>query len=168
LAEARVLTQGVSPDALSAQTGGFQLYPRYGSNGRISGWQGSAQVILSGNDAAKVSQAAGKLQPLNITQVRYGLSRALRDKHEASLTTEAISQFRARARQIATDFGMKGHTLGTASVSSTDPNFEGRPMPMMAMQAKSSAAPMADAALPVMPGKGVLTITVSGEVVLTP
>ena len=168
LAEARVLTQGVSPDALSAQTGGFQLYPRYGSNGRISGWQGSAQVILSGNDAAKVSQAAGKLQPLNITQVRYGLSRALRDKHEASLTTEAISQFRARARQIATDFGMKGHTLGTASVSSTDPNFEGRPVAMMAMQAKSSAAPMADAALPVMPGKGVLTITVSGEVVLTP
>jgi len=36
------------------------------------------------------------------------------------------------------------------------------------MQAKSAAAPMADAALPVMPGKGVLTITVSGEVVLTP
>lgn len=166
LAEARALTRGVDPDALSVQTGGFHLYPRHGSNNRINGWQGSAQVVIKGSDAAKVSQAAGKLQQLNITQVRYGLSRALRERNEATLTTEAIAQFKERARQIAMDFGMKGYTLGAVSVSATDPGFESRPVPMMAM--KSAAAPLADAPLPVMPGKGLLSVTVSGEVILTP
>ena len=167
LAEARALTKGAAPEAVSVQTGGFHLYPRYASNSRINGWQGSAQLIISGTDAGKVSSVSGKLNQLNITQVRYGLSRALREQHEASLTSEAIRQFRTRAGQLAVDFGMKGYTLGTVSVSSTDAGFEGRPMPMMTM-AKASAAPMADAALPVAPGKGVLTITVAGDVFLTP
>ena len=167
LTEARALIKGAAPEAVSVQTGGFILYPRYGNNSRITGWQGSAQLIISGTDAGKVSTVSGKLNQLNVTQVRYGLSRALREQHEASLTTEAIRQFRARAGQLATDFGMKGYTLGSVSVSSTDAGFEGRPVPMMAM-AKAAAAPMADAALPLAPGKGTLTITVSGDVLLQP
>ena len=167
LSEARALTKGVSPESVSVETGGFNLYPRYGSNNRIHGWQGSAQLRISGTDAGKVSAVSGKLNQLNITQVRYGLSRALREQHEASLTTEAIRQFKTRAGQLASDFGMKGYTLGSVSVSSTDAGFEGRPVPMMAM-AKAAAAPMSDAALPVAPGKGTLTITVSGDVFLTP
>lgn len=167
LTEARALIKGAAPDAVSVQTGGFHLYPRHGSNSRIIGWQGSAQLVISGTDAGKVSTVAGKLNQLNITQVRYGLSRALREQHEASLTTEAIRQFRARAGQLATDFGMKGYTLGSVSVSSTDAGFEGRPLPVMAM-AKAAAAPMSDAALPVAPGKGTLSITVAGDVLLVP
>ena len=166
LTEARAQIKGAAPESVSVQTGGFHLYPRYASNSRINGWQGSAQLIISGTDAGKVSAVSGKLNQLNVTQVRYGLSRALRE-HEASLTSEAIRQFRSRAEQLAADFGMKGYSLGAISVSSTDAGFEGRPMPMMAM-AKSAAAPMADAPLPVAPGKGVLTITVSGDVLLTP
>lgn len=167
LTEARAAIKGAQPEAVSVQTGGFNLYPRYGSNSRINGWQGSAQLVLTGTDAGKVSTVAGKLNQLNITQVRYGLSRALREEHEASLTSEAVRLFKSRASQLAADFGMKGYSLGAVSVSSTDAGFEGRPMPMMAM-AKASAAPMADAALPVAPGKGVLTITVSGDVTLNP
>ena len=167
LTEARALTKGTPPEAVSVQTGGFHLYPRHGSNSRITGWQGSAQLVISGTDAGKVSTVAGKLNQLNITQVRYGLSRALREQHEASLTTEAIRQFRARAGQLAADFGMKGYTLGAVSVSSTDAGFEGRPVSMMSM-AKAAAAPMSDAALPVAPGKGTLSITVAGDVLLTP
>lgn len=165
LTEARKQTQGVSPQALSVNTGGFHLYPRYGTNSRITGWQGSAQLVLTGNDAAKVSQVAGKLNQLNISNVSYGLSRTVREQNEAALTSQAIEQFKARAERIARDFGMKGYTLGELSVSSTDPVNEGRPV-MMAMRAKASMA--ADAPLPVEPGKGVLTVTVSGDVILTP
>jgi predicted secreted protein len=167
LAEARAQIAGAAPEAISVQTGGFHLYPRYGNNSRISGWQGTAQLIISGTDAGKVSTVSGRLNQLNITQVRYGLSRALREQHEASLTSDAIRQFRARARQLAADFGMRGYTLGAVAVSSTDAGFEGRPMLMMPM-ARAAAAPMADAALPVAPGKGLLTINVSGDVLLTP
>lgn len=167
LAQARSHIKGAAAEAISIQTGGFHLYPRYGNNGRITGWQGTAQLIISGTDADKVSTVSGRLNQLNITQVRYGLSRALREQHEALLTTEAIRQFRLRAGQLAADFGMRGYTLGAVAVSSTDAGFEVRSMPMMAM-ARAAQAPMGDSALPVAPGKGLLTITVSGDVVLTP
>ena len=54
LTEARALIKGAAPEAVSVQTGGFNLYPRYGNNSRITGWQGTAQLVLSGTDAGKV------------------------------------------------------------------------------------------------------------------
>lgn len=166
LTEARKQAQATTPEALSVRTGSFNLYPRYNNTGKPNGWQGSAQLVLSGNDATKVSQAAGKLNQLNVVNVSYGLSRSVREQHESQLTTEAIGRFKVRAAQIARDFGMKGYTLGAISVSSTEPGFEPRPV-LMAMRAKAEAV-SADAPLPVAPGKGVLSVTVSGEVVLTP
>ena len=166
LAEARKHTLDTAPDALSVRIGSFNLYPRYNNTGKANGWQGSAQLVLTGNDAAKVSQAAGKLNQLNIVNVSYGLSRAVREARESRLTSEAIGRFRERAAQMARDFGMKGYSLGAVSVSSTEPGFEPRPM-LVAMRAKAEAV-SADAPLPVAPGKGVLSVTVSGEVTLTP
>lgn len=165
LSDARQAVTGAPADAVSLQTGGFQLYPRHASNGRIAGWQGRAQLVLSGRDAARVSQAAGKVGGMSIASVRYGLSRALRERHEAELTSQAIALFRSRASRMAADFGMRGYTLGQVAVSSTEPGFEGRPV-MMAMAKAASVA--ADAPLPIEPGKGVLSVTVSGDVLLTP
>ena len=166
LTEARKQAQATTPEALSVRTGSFNLYPRYNNSGKANGWQGSAQLVLSGNDPTKVSQAAGKLNQLNVVNVSYGLSRSVREQHESQLTSDAIARFKLRAAQIARDFGMKGYTLGAISVSSTEPGFEPRPV-LMAMRAKAEAM-SADAPLPVAPGKGVLSVTVSGEVVLTP
>jgi predicted secreted protein len=135
------------------------------ANGKINGWQGSAQLVIEGTDTARISQLAGKLTQLNVVGVGYGLSRNLREARESALTTQAIARFRSRAQQMAHDFGFKSYTLGDVSVSSTDPGFEGRPV-MYAMRAK--AMDVADAPLPVEPGKGVLSVTVSGQVVLRP
>lgn len=164
LSEARKASQG-SGGGMEVRTGGLSVQPRYTQNGRISGWQGSAQLVLEGTDTARISQTAGKLSQLNVVNVQYGLSPALRERHEAALTVQAIQRFRARAAQMASAFGFKGYTLGEVSVSSTDPGFEPRPV-VMAMRAK--AAEMADAPLPVEPGKGVLSVTVNGRVLLTP
>lgn len=162
LTEAR---KSAVPEGMEVRTGAFSVLPRYNNSGRINGWQGSAQLTLSGTDVARISQVSGRLTQLNVVNVAYGLSKALREQHESSLTSQAIARFRARATQIATDFGQKGYTLGDISVSSTDPGFEPRPY-LMAMRAK--AAEVADAALPVEPGKGVLSVTVSGQVLLQP
>ncbi|MGE5453537.1 MAG: SIMPL domain-containing protein [Acidobacteriota bacterium] len=163
LAEARkaVLPNG----ALDVKTGGFSVSPRYGNTGKINGWQGSAQLIVEGTDAPRISQLVGRLNQLNVMGVSYGLSRAQREAHESSLTSQAIARFRTRAQQMARDFGFKSYSLGEISVSSTDPGFEGRPV-MYAMRAKS--AEVADAPLPVEPGKGMLSVTVSGQVILAP
>jgi predicted secreted protein len=99
-----------------------------------------------------------------VVNVGYGLSRALREKYESALSLEAINRFRARADELAKGFGFAGYSLGEVSVQMGEPGFQGRPM-MMAMRAKS--AEVADAPLPVEPGKGVLSVTVSGQVVLS-
>ena len=163
LAEAR--KAALPNGALDVKTGSFSVSPRYGNTGKINGWQGNAQLIIEGTDTARIGQLVGKLNQLNVVGVGYGLSRTLRESHESTLTTQAIGRFRARAQQMARDFGFKSYSLGEISVSSTDPGFEGRPV-MYAMRAK--AAEMADAPLPAEPGKGMLSVTVSGQVILMP
>jgi len=163
LAEARKSAQ--SP-AMEVRTGAYSVQPRYNSSGRINGWQGHAQLILLGTDIARITQTAGRLNQLTVQNVSYGLSRALREQNESALTSQAIARFRARAAQIAADFGLKGYTLGDVTVSSTEPGFEPRPYLLQSMRA--NAASVADAPVPVEPGKGVLSVTVSGQVVLTP
>lgn len=162
LAEARKTAQS---QGMEVRTGAFSVQPRYNSSGRINGWQGFAQLILEGTDITRITQATGRLNQLNVTNVSYGLSRALREQYESSLTSQAIARFKARASQIAADFGMKGYTLGEVSVSSGDPGFEPRPYLPKAMAMRAEAA---DAPLPVEPGKGVLSVTVNGQVNLTP
>jgi predicted secreted protein len=167
LTEARKHVQADLPQALTVHTGGFNLFPRYNNNGKPNGWQGTALLVLSGNDVTKVSQAAGKLNLLNVVNVSYDLSRAVREQHESQLTSEAIGRFKARAIQMAHDFGMRGYTLGAIAVSSTEPGFNAPHPMLMTMRAKADAV-SAETPLPVVPGKGVLSVTVSGEVFLTP
>lgn len=161
LAEAR---RSAPPGALEVQTGGFSMGPRYNREGRINGWQGSAELILEGTDTARVAQLAGRLSQMNVSSVSYGLSRGLRERHEADVTREAIQRFRVRAADVAKAFGFSGYTLGEVSVRSGDAGAP--PVPRMAV----AMAKMADAEaapLPVEAGKGSITVTVSGNVLLT-
>lgn len=160
LAEAR---RAAAPGALEVQTGGFSLGPRYNRDGRINGWQGSAELIVEGTDMPRVAQLAGRLSQLSIASVSYGLSRELRERHEAEVTRRAIERFRARATDIAKAFGFTGYTLGEVSVRAGEAAM---PMPRVAMTmakvADAEAAP-----LPVEAGKGSVTVTVTGSVLLT-
>jgi len=164
LQQARAAAQ---PPGLTVRTGSFSVQPRYSNQGKVNGWHGQAQLILEGTDAARIAQLAGKLNQLNVIQMNYGLSRGLREQRESELTSRAIARFRQRAQQIAQDFGAKGYVLGEVQVSSTEPGFEARPYMLKAMRAGVAMA-AADAALPVEPGKGVLSVGVNGQIVLVP
>jgi predicted secreted protein len=162
LVEARKFAQ---PQSMEVRTGSFSVHPRYNGTGRVNGWQGVAQLVIEGSDVARITKVAGKLNELNVINISYGLSRALREQYESILTTQAIARFKARAAQIAADFGMKGYDLGDLSVSSTNPVLQSRPHMARAMVMSDADA---DAPLPVELGKGVLSVTVDGRVVLKP
>ncbi|NCT99265.1 MAG: SIMPL domain-containing protein [Comamonadaceae bacterium] len=148
------------PQQLEVRTGNLRLYPRYGSNGRISGWQGQAEVVIEGRDIANVSAVAGRVQTLTVSSMGFSLSREARQALESQVQAQAIERFRARASEIAKGFGFSGYTLRDVSVSSTD--MPERPMPrMMAMEAKAAAS---DAAIPVAAGTSTVSITVSGAI----
>lgn len=161
LAEAK---RGAQPGVMDVRTGSFSLYPRHGKDGRINGWQGQAELVLEGKDAQRVAATAGRLGGMNVTGVGYSISPELATQHEAGVTAQAIQQFRARAAELAKAFGYGGYALGEVSVQSG--RQDGPPRPMMYRAQKAETA-MADAPLPTEPGKGVISATVSGSVILT-
>lgn len=162
LGEARKAAQ---PGAMEVRTGNFSLFPRHGKDGRIAGWQGQAELVLEGRDAPRIAQTAGRLQGpqgLNIVNVGASISRELAEQHEAEVTVQAIQSYRARAQQLARQFGFSGYVLREVSVQAGEQGGGPRPMFRRAEMAEGMAA----APLPVEAGKGVLSATVSGSVQL--
>lgn len=148
--------------AMEVRTGNFSLYPRHGKDGRISGWQGQAELVLEGKDAPRVAQTAGRLSGMNIVNVGYGISRELAEKHEAEVTAQAIRNYRAKAQELAKQFGFGGYALREVTVQTAEQG--GGPRPMYRRAEMSAMA--SDAPVPVEPGKGELSATVSGVVQL--
>ena len=158
LAEARKAAQ---PGQLDVRTGNFSLYPRHGRDGKISGWNGTAELVLEGRDFARITQTAGKIQTMTLGGVSFGLSREQRAKVEGEAQSIAIDRFKAKAGELAKGFGFSGYSLREVAVNANDQGFP-RPR-MMAMEAKSAQA---DMAVPVEAGKSIVMVTVSGSVQL--
>ncbi len=157
LAEAK---KSAAPGQMDVRTGNFSLYPRYAKDGRISSWQGTAELVLEGRDFARISSTAGRIQTLTMGNVSFGLSREQRAKVEAEAQAMAIEGFKAKAAEIARGFGFAGYTLREVSVNANDQGGMPRPQ-MMAMRAKA-----ADESVPVEAGKSTVVVTVSGQVQL--
>lgn len=151
-----------NPGRLDVKTGQFSLSPRYGRDGRISGWQGTVELVMEGRDFEKISSTAGKIQTLTVAGVGFSLSRELRSRVQADVQAQAIASFKTQADAIAKGFGFAGYTLREVAVSANDIGQPFRPR-MMAME---SRATMADAPVPVEAGKSTVQVTVSGSVQL--
>jgi len=151
------------PGQVELHTGNFSLYPRYNNKGQINGWQGTAELVIEGRDIQTIAQLAGRMPTMTINRVAWGLSREAREKVEADVMAQAIAKYRARAAELSRQFGYTGYTIREVSVGTSDPG--GGPVPMM-MRAKG-AMEAADAAMPVEPGKGTVSATVSGTVQMT-
>ncbi len=152
--------KAVRPGQLDVQTGNFALYPRYSNKGGITGWQGSAELVVEGRDMQAIGQLAGRISTLTIARVAYNLSRSLREKVEADASAQAIASYRAKAADYAKQFGYSGYALREVNVASGEPVAYAS-APMMRNKTMSASA---EEALPVEPGKGSVTVTVSGSV----
>jgi predicted secreted protein len=157
LTEAKRVAQ---PGQLDVRTGAFSLYPRYGRDGKINGWQGATELVLEGRDFARISALAGKINTLTLGNVSFGLSREARARVEAEVTAQAIERFKTKAQDISKGFGFTGYTIREVSVNANDQGFVPRGR-MEMMQAKSMSA---DAAVPVEAGRSTVVVTVSGAV----
>jgi predicted secreted protein len=161
LAEARKVAK---PGQVDVQTGSFSLYPRNDPRtGKLNGWQGSAELIVEGRDAATIAQLTGRISTMAISRVGYSLSREAREKAEADITAQAIGRYRAKAADYARQFGYSGYVVGDVSINSD----EASPQRPLMMKAVRMAAPGADEPLPTEAGKSTVTVSVSGAVQLT-
>ena len=158
LAEAR---KQARPGQVEVRVGGFSVFPRYGSKGAISGWQGNTELVVEGRDMAAIAQLVGRISTLTVQRVGYTLSRESQEKLAADASAQAIGRFRAQAAEQAKAFGYGGYLIREVSVNADGGGGSPAPMPrLMAAEAKMmDAAPM-----PVAPGKATVTATVSGSV----
>jgi predicted secreted protein len=167
LAEAR---KAARPGQLEVQTGNFSLFPRYApATNRtsaqasvITGWQGSAELVVEGKDVAAIGQLTGRITTMTIGRVSQGISRELREKVEGDVAAQAIARYRAKAAEVSKQFGYAGYTVREVHVNTEVP--PGGPVPMLRAKAMSAAA---DESLPIEAGKGTVTVTVNGTVQMT-
>ena len=158
LAEAKKVAQ---PGQLDVRTGAFSLYPRYGRDGKINGWQGTTELFLEGRDFSRISTVAGKINTLTLGNVSFGLSREARARVEAEVTAQAIDRFKAKAQEISKGFGFAGYSVREVNVQANDQGFPQPRGRMMAMEAKAMSS---DAAVPVEAGRSTVVVIVSGAV----
>ncbi|MCX7662206.1 MAG: SIMPL domain-containing protein [Tepidimonas fonticaldi] len=145
---------------LEVASGGFLVQPRYGRDGQITGWQGSAELLLQGRDLPGVAALAAELPGMAVTGLQMSLSREAARQAEAAVRGQAIEAFRQQAAEVARAFGFQGYELREVHVGAQTPGPEPRPL-LRAMAANGAeAAP----ALPVEPGQALLQVTVSGAV----
>jgi predicted secreted protein len=159
LAEAR---KNAQPGQMDVRTGNFALYPRHNREGRISGWTGTAELVLEGRDFARITQTAGRIQTMTLGGVNFGLSREQRARVESEAQAIAIDRFKAKAAELAKGFGFGGYTLREVSVNTNEPGFQ----PRMRMAAQEGRLASTEAAVPVEPGKSAVVVMVSGSVQL--
>ena len=155
------------PGQVEVQTGNFSLYPRYGSprNGQptISGWQGTAELIVQGKDTASIAQLTGRIGTMAIARVGYTLSKEAREKVEAEVMAQAIATWRAKAQQMTQQFGYGSYAVREVNVATNEQG--GGPLPMM--RTRVTTIQMSEEALPTEAGKGEVTATVSGSAQMT-
>jgi len=147
------------PGQLEVQTGAFSLAPRYSNKGGITGWQGTAELLIEGRDMQAIGQLTGRISTLTIARVGYNLSREAREKVEGEVAAQAIARYRAKAADYAKQFGYAGYVIREVNVSGGEPiAYAGAPM------LRSKAMSASEEALPVEPGKAVVSVNVNGTV----
>lgn len=161
LVEARKLAK---PGEVEVRTGAFNVMPRDVANSTPVGWQGSAELVVEGRDLQAIGQLTGRISTLTIARVGYELSRELRARTEGAVRARAIALYQQQAADCTRQFGYASYVLREVSVTGADA-VPVRPMVMaMAMKATRSGD---DDALPIEPGKGTVTVSVSGSVQLS-
>jgi len=150
------------PDALNVSTGEMSVLPRYGREGKINGWTGSAQLVLQGRDAVQIATLATRLQELTVAQIDWQLSPEQKSAAEARIQAEAVARFQSKAQALTQQFGFAAYTLKEVRVSAQEAG-EGLVMPRMAMVQMDAPSPMP---LPAVAGKSRVVVNISGSIVM--
>jgi predicted secreted protein len=115
-----VATPMAKPGALEVKTGDMNVSPRYGRDGKMNGWGGSAQLILQGRDVEQITTLAGRMPDLTVLQIDWRLSPEQKTAAEARIQAEAVAHFQSKAQSLTKQFGFAAYTLREVRVSAQE------------------------------------------------
>ena len=157
-----VATPMAKAGALEVKTGDMNVSPRYGRDGKMNGWVGSAQLVLQGRDVEQITTLAGRLLELTVSQIDWRLSPEQKTAAEARIQAEAVAHFQSKAQSLTKQFGFAAYTLREVRVSAQEAG-EGLVMPRTAMAQMDASAPMP---MPALAGKSRVVVNISGSIQL--
>lgn len=150
-------------DALELSTGAMNVSPRYGRDGKVNGWMGTAQWVMQGRDAVQIARLASTLQDLTVSQAVWQLSPAQKTATESRIQAEAVALFKSKAQSLTQQFGFAAYTLREVRVGTHNAQDlpGGQPMGRMAMAQmdEPTTTPVATLA-----GKSRVVVNVAGSI----
>lgn len=150
---------------VKAHSGPYRVTPVFGKDGKITGWQGHAELTLVSTDLPAIAALATRMADhLELANVYFSLSDQARQATEAKLLDQVAEAFRARAQRAVQAFGFVKYTIKRIDLGGSG----AVPQPAAAMMAR--AAPSPDAAprvdVPLVPDQVTVSISASGTVYL--
>ena len=149
------------PGAVEVSTGEMAVSPRYGREGHINGWTGSAELILQGRDATQIATLATRMQDLAVSQIDWQLSPEQKWAAESRIQAEAVARFRSKAQTLTQQFGFAAYTLQEVRVGGQEVEEMGTMRPVARSRMAADSEPMATRA-----GKSRVVVNVEGSIVL--
>jgi predicted secreted protein len=156
----QIARRDAKPGQMAVRTGQFGLNPRYGRDNKLTGWQGSAELILEGRDFARITETAGKLQTLTVASINFGLTQEQFQSAQAKAQAQAITQFRSNATEVAKGFGFSDYTLVDVRIGAESPG------PMLRQRMLTASSMVAEGPIAAESGTSNVTVTVSGSIQL--
>ena len=150
------------PGVLVVSTGEMNVSPRYGRDGKINGWVGSAHLILQGRDAVEIASLAGRVQDMAVSQVDWRLSAEQKSVAESRIQAEAVQRFQSKAQSLTRQFGFASYSLREVRVTAQDEGEVGV-MPRMAMVQMDAPSP---SPMPTVAGQARVVVNISGSIEL--
>jgi predicted secreted protein len=157
------LRANASSNTYLVQTGSFSLNPRYSNQGKINGWQGSAELSVEGKDFGAIAQAAGAVKSMVVNSTTFSLSEEKRLEANAKAQSIAIERFKVKSQSVAKSFGYAAYNLKNVMISEGGSDNE----PIYSARSKNIAFAMADSApVPVQAGSSDVVVRVNGSIIL--
>lgn len=157
------LKTNASSSTYSVQTGNFSLNPRYSNQGKLNGWQGSAEISIEGKDFGAIANSAGSVKTMVISTTVFSLSEEKRLEASAKAQSIAIERFKQRSVGIAKSFGFTDYTIKNVAITDSGSEHE----PVFAARSKNMVFAMADSApVPVQAGSSEVLVRVNGSILL--
>jgi predicted secreted protein len=164
LAAALNLSQAAAQTGfLNVSTGQMSISPRYGREGKTNGWTGVGELVLQGRDIERITNVAGRVQGMTVSQVQWQVSPELKQKTENQIQGQAVAQFKERASALAESFGFRAYGLREVRVSTQENSSEIQPR--MAM-VQMDAPPNGPQGMPAQAGQSRVVVSVSGSIQL--
>lgn len=121
------------------------------------------ELVLQGRDIERITNVAGRVQGMTVSQVQWQVSPELKQKTENQIQGQAVAQFQERASALAASFGFRAYGLREVRVSTQETSSEIQPRTAMVQM---DAPPNGPQGMAVQAGQSRVVVSVSGSIQL--